>query len=118
MPFPSVQSSAQRVRRVQITIPASSSTAVTIQSLVEAALEAVEVGWTSKNRKYIMGGSLSGNAAAYTVGDAAGSLPQTIAIGATYSEPSLDFLSATYVKAAADATTTAVVSVYLAGYDR
>lgn len=118
MPIPSMQVAAQRVRRVTITIPGSAATAVTLQSLCEAALDAIEPGWTSRNRHKIMGGRISGNAATYAAGDSTTSLPQTVAIGAVYSEPALDFLSATYVKASAAGTVAVVASVYLAGYDR
>ena len=113
-----MQSSAQRVRRVAITIPGSGSTAVTLQSLIEAALDAIEPGWTARNRNKIMGGSISGPAATYTAGDSTTSLPLTIAVSAIYSEPALDFLSATYVKASGAGTVSVVASVYLAGYDR
>ena len=118
MPYPSMQSSSQRVRRVAITLPANASAAVTLQSLIEAAMEALEPGWTDKNLNKIMGGSISGNAAAYIVGDSTTSLPQTIAISTTYSEPAVNFLAATFAKAAADAAVPVVASVYLVGTDQ
>ncbi len=115
MPYPSMQSAAQRVRRVAITIPGSAATAVTLESLVTAALDAIEVGWSSKNLAYIMGGSISGPSATYTAGDSPTSLPVTVAINAIYAEPSLDFLKATYVKATGVGTVAVVASVYLSG---
>ena len=118
MPYPSMQSAAQRVRRCAITIPGSGGVAVTLQSLVEAALEVVDPGWTSRSRAKIMGGRVGAPAATYTAGDGVSDLPRLVAIGESYSEPALDFLSATYVKASAIGPIAVTVSVYLTGYDR
>lgn len=115
MPAASVQVQANRVRRVAITIPANAATAVTLESLAVAALNAVRAGEGDRERPWIMGGSVSGNTAAYIAGDSTTSLPLVIGVGAVYYEAAVNVLAATYVKAAAGGAVAAVLSIYLAG---
>lgn len=114
MPNPSVQSSANRVRRVSITIPASGGTADTLENLVLAALEAQQEGLGKREKPWIMGGRVNASATAYNAGDSVGSQPLTIAVSTIYEEPAVAFLKQTYVKSTAGSVGV-VVSVYLGG---
>ena len=95
MPAAAVQTQANRVRRVSITIPANAGTAVTLESLVIAALNVTTAGLGDAEKPWIIGGAVTILPAAIIVGDSASSLPQNVAIltaGVKYSEPSVDFL--------------------------
>lgn len=116
MPIPSAMPRPPRSRRVTITAPKSSEAAVTIESLVVAAMNAVSPGVGNTERPFIMGGVLNpGTAtmASVTLGDSATSLPVVVAANAKYAQDDCGFLGSTYIKSAADSTTAVVVLVYL-----
>ena len=111
MPAVSNQTIAARVKRIQITIPGSASTAVTLRSLIEAGL-------TPADKHNVIGGRVGPTTADYVAGDSTSSLPLTITTPAQYTEPEANFLDATFVKASGAGTLTACVSVWLAGDGR
>lgn len=118
MPAVTASTLANRVRRLSITIPANASTAVTLESLAVAAMNAIDPGRGDMEKPHIIGGAITVLPAAIIVGDSTTSLPLTVAILVSpdiYTEPSADFLKATFAKAAAGGTVAAVISVYLAG---
>lgn len=106
---------ARRVRRVSITIPAAGGTAVTLQSLVIAALEAIAPGLGRFESENFLGGLVHEQATSIlTYGDTATSLPLVVPTGSDYSEPATNFLRNTFTKSAG-AAQGVVVSVWLAG---
>jgi len=114
MPNPSIQSSANRIRRVSVTIPASGGTADTLQNLVVAALNTQADGLGDRERPWIMGGRVNTSATAYNAGDSVTSQPLAIPVSTIYEEPVVGFLAQTYVKSTAGSVAV-VVSVYLGG---
>ena len=116
MPSPSLQSAANRVRRVSITIPASGGTADTLENLVVAAMNAATPGLGDRERPWIMGGRVNGVATAYNAGDSVSSQPLAIGTSTIYEEPAVNFLKATFVKSSGSSIA-AIVSVYLGGGD-
>jgi hypothetical protein len=106
-------SSVPRVRRVTVTIPGSAGPAVSLQSLVLAAIELAEPGYSEMDAKCLMGGRINRVAAAYVAGDSPSDLPLTVPVGEIYEEPCTNFLASTFVKASGAGTISAVVSVYL-----
>ncbi len=112
MASPLLQSLSIRTYRVSITIPASGGTAVTLQSLIVAALNAREEGLGDKLAPWIIGGRISAPATAYNAGDTAASQPLAIGTSSVFEEPALDFLKTTYVKSSAGSVAV-VASVYV-----
>lgn len=116
MPAATQQVQGNRVKRCPITIPANAGTAVTLESLCLAATyTGGERVLTPRDVHNIVGGAVKSLPAAIIAGDNATDLPETVLAGTVYSEPAVNFLKATFVKAAAGAAISAVVSVYLAG---
>lgn len=119
MPAATQQVQANRVKRCSITIPANAGTAVTLESL---CLAATYTGGAKvlkpQDTPNIIGGAITVLPAAAVVGDNAADLPQTLAIltsPAVHTEPAVNYLKNTFIKAAAGGAISAVVSVYLAG---
>lgn len=110
---PSLLSVAPTCRRVSVTIPGSASAAVTLQSLVVAALNAINAAEGDALLPYLMGGRVHAAAAAYVAGDSTASLPVTVALGTVYEEPTVDFLRNTFVKASGAGSIAATISVYM-----
>ena len=113
------QVQSNRVKRCSITIPANASAAVTLESL---CLAATYTGGAKvlqpQDLPYIIGGAITVLPAAAIVGDNATDLPHTLAIltsPSIHTEPAVNYLANTFIKAAAGGTIAAVVSVYLAG---
>ena len=119
MPAASQQVQANRVKRCSITIPANAGTAVTLESLCLAAVYASgEKVLTPRDTPNIIGGAITVLPAAALVGDNAANLPHTLAIltsPAVHTEPAVNYLKNTFIKAASGGTIAAVVSVYIAG---
>lgn len=119
MPAASQQVQSNRVKRCSITIPANAGTAVTLESLCLAATYASgEKVLTPRDTLNIIGGAITVLPAAAIVGDNAANLPHTLAIltsPAVHTEPAVNYLKNTFIKASSGGAISAVVSVYLAG---
>lgn len=113
MPAVAASTLANRVRRLSITIPAAGSPA-NLEVLVVAAMNVIERGRGDAERPHLMGGKIWKPTTAYTAGDSTTSQPLTVLTTETYTEPSADFLKATYVASSAGAFS-ATISVYLNG---
>jgi hypothetical protein len=106
-----------RCLRVGIVIPAAADAAVTLESLVIAALNARTAGLGDWAKPFIMGGFVNPASADYDVGDTATDLDLTIPTASSegYGEPCTGFLRGTYVRASVGglAISDVVVSVWL-----
>jgi hypothetical protein len=112
MPRPSLLSLAPTGCRVTVDIPATGATAVTLESLVVAAMNTRNPGSGDRAKPYFMGGRINNASAAYVAGDSPTDLPVSVAVSTEYEEPMVDFLKGTFIKAAG-AGFSQSVSVYL-----
>lgn len=112
MPLVGATTQAARVKRIAITIPAAAGSADTLLNLIRPSLDTADLA-------QIVGGRVSATTADYRAGDAVALATYlTVPLGSSYTEPAANFLSATYVKAAAGAALSATVSVWLSGNGR
>ena len=98
---------ASRVLYFSIVIPASGGTAATLWSLISSQMP------NNESQACIIGGRIDYPSAAYTAGSSASSLPISVSTDHILEEPAANFITNTYVKAAANATITVGLSVWL-----
>lgn len=98
---------ASRVLYFQITIPAAAGTAATLWSLISSQMPNNEM-YTN-----IIGGRVDAPSAAYVAGSSTSSLPISIETTHRFEEPSANFITNTYVKAASGNAFTVGLSVWL-----
>lgn len=87
---------ADRVRYVPIMIPSSAGPAVTLESLVVAALNSVAPSLGTREQPNIMGGLIPGIATAYNVGNTAALTNRPVAANVDFTQPAVGFLRDTF----------------------